>query len=214
MSKLVSRKGKFITFEGSEGAGKSSNLDGICSILSSRGIDFYRTREPGGTPMAETLRETMLASWDESVDGLTELLVVFAARNQHLRNEIVPRLDAGQWVVSDRFTDATYAYQGVARGVSTELVEQLEQWVQGDLRPDLTLYLDLDPAIGLARISDREQDRLEQEQIDFFIAVRRGYLQRAAKQAHMLTVDASQSLDQVKADIADRLNVFVDEAVS
>ena len=214
MTEILTKKGKFITLEGSEGAGKSTNLDGICSLLSARGIDFYRTREPGGTPMAETLRETMLAGWDETVDGLTELLVVFAARNQHLLNEIVPRLNAGQWVVSDRFTDATYAYQGIARGVSTELVEQLEQWVQGDLRPDLTLYLDLDPAIGKARISDRAQDRLEQEQIDFFISVRRGYLLRAAKQAHMLTVDASQSLDRVQADIADRLNAFVDDAIS
>ena len=157
----MAAKGKFITLEGSEGAGKSTNLDTLCGLLSARNIDFYRTREPGGTPMAEVLRSAMLDAWDERVDGLTELLLVFAARNQHLNNEIKPRLAAGQWVVCDRFTDATYAYQGVARGLPTAYVEQLEKWVQGELRPDLTLYLDLDPAIGKDRIAGREQDRLE-----------------------------------------------------
>jgi len=194
-------RGKFITLEGSEGAGKSTNLDVLCGLLDAHGIDYYRTREPGGTVMAEQLRDILLSQWDENVDGMTELLLVFAARNQHLINEIKPRLAGGQWVVCDRFTDATYAYQGVARGLPVVYVEQLEQWVQGDLRPDLTIYLDLDPAIGKRRIAGRAQDRLEQEQPAFFQAVRQGYLQRASSESRIRIVDASQTLAAVQADL-------------
>lgn len=201
--------GKFITLEGSEGAGKTTNLDAMCERLEAHGIDYYRTREPGGTPMAEALRESMLATWDEHVDGLTELLVVFAARNQHLNNEIRPRLANGQWVVCDRFTDASYAYQGVARGVPLAYVGQLEQWVQGELRPDLTLYLDLDPAQGQARIAARERDRMEREQADFFAAVRRGYLDRANSHERIRTVDAGQPVDAVKQCIGQLLEEFI-----
>jgi dTMP kinase len=203
--------GKFITLEGSEGAGKSTNLDTLCTLLSRHDIDFYRTREPGGTPMAEALRVTMLDAWEESVDGMTELLLVFAARNQHLNNEIKPRLARGQWVVCDRFTDATYAYQGVARGLPTRYVEQLEQWVQGDLRPDLTLYLDLDPAIGKSRIAGRQQDRMEREQLAFFQAVRQGYLERAASEPRIRTIDASQALAAVSADLTAAVEAFLAE---
>lgn len=206
-------KAKFITLEGSEGAGKSTNLDTLCALLEARNIDFYRTREPGGTPMAETLRAAMLDAWDEQVDGMTELLLVFAARNQHLNNEIKPRLARGQWVVCDRFTDATYAYQGVARGLPTRYVEQLEQWVQGDLRPDLTLYLDLDPAIGKDRIADRAQDRLEQEQLAFFQAVREGYLQRARSEARIRTIDAAQALSAVQAALTAEVQSFLAEVL-
>ena len=207
-------KGKFITLEGSEGAGKSTNLDTLCALLSQHDIDFYRTREPGGTPMAEALRAVMLDAWDESVDGMTELLLMFAARNQHLNNEIKPRLARGQWVVCDRFTDATYAYQGVARGLPTRYVEQLEQWVQGDLRPDLTLYLDLDPAIGKRRIAGRQHDRMEQEQMAFFEDVRRGYLERAASESRIRTIDASQALPAVQEDLAAAVAGFLAELKS
>lgn len=205
----MTARGKFITLEGSEGAGKSTNLDTLCALLEQRNIDFYRTREPGGTPMAEALRAAMLDAWEEQVDGMTELLLVFAARNQHLNNEIRPRLARGQWVVCDRFTDATYAYQGVARGLPTHYVEQLEQWVQGDLRPDLTLYLDLDPAIGKGRIAGREQDRLEKEQLAFFQAVRRGYLHRAQTETRIRTIDAAQALPQVQAALTAEVEAFL-----
>ncbi len=205
----MATKGKFITLEGSEGAGKSTNLDTLCELLRAHDIDFYRTREPGGTPMAEALRTVMLDAWDEQVDGMTELLLVFAARNQHLNNEIKPRLARGQWVVCDRFTDATYAYQGVARGIPTDYVEQLERWVQGDLRPDLTLYLDLDPAIGKQRIADRSQDRLEQEQLAFFQAVRDGYLQRAQREPRICTIDAAQPLADVQAALSAEVYKFL-----
>jgi len=204
-------RGKFITLEGSEGAGKSTNMDAICRLLDNRGIDFYRTREPGGTPMAEALRDIVLTKWQEPVDGLTELLTVFAARNQHVTCEIKPRLDKGQWVLCDRFTDATYAYQGHARGVPSSYVEALETWVQNDLRPDLTLYLDLDPSIGKQRISNREQDRFEVERIEFFTAVRQGYLLRAATQPSTHTIDASLPLLAVQREIAWVVNQFVDE---
>jgi len=191
--------GKFITLEGSEGAGKSTSIEALCQHLVSAGIDVYQTREPGGTPMAEAIREVMLADWQESVSGLTELLLVFAARQQHLTHEIRPRLASGQWVVCDRFTDATYAYQGVARGTPLAYVAALEEWVQADLRPDLTLYLDLDPEIGRQRIADREQDRMENEQADFFRAVRAGYLQRVETESAMQLIDASQSIEEVHA---------------
>ena len=207
----MSIKGRFITLEGSEGAGKSTNMDVLCACLSAHEIDFYRTREPGGTPMAEALREVMLGSWTEAVDGLTELLLVFSARNQHVRTEIRPRLERGQWVVCDRFTDATYAYQGAARGIPVGYVEQLEQWVQGDLRPDLTLYLDLDPAIGMQRIAGRAKDRMEEEKLEFFEAVRAGYLQQASKESRIRCIDAAQPLAQVEAQLTAHVDAFLSQ---
>ncbi len=202
-------RGKFITFEGSEGAGKSTNLDTLCQVLRRNNIDFYQTREPGGTPLAEAIRHNLLEDWDEPVTGLTELLLVFAARNQHIQQEIAPRLARGQWVVCDRFTDATYAYQGVARGVPRATVEQLERWVQGTLQPDLTVFLDLDPQIGRQRIANRAQDRMEREQLAFFEAVRRGYLERAAHLSRIKTVDASQPLPQVQQAVTAVITDFV-----
>ena len=201
--------GRFITLEGSEGAGKSTNLDVVCDSLLQAGIDVYRTREPGGTPMAEALRNLLLADWDETVDAVAELLLMFAARRQHLVNEIEPRLAAGQWVVCDRFTDATFAYQGYGRGLPLSYIEALESWVQESRRPDLTLYLDLDPKIGRGRIADRAQDRLEREELDFFAAVRQGYLARAAAQPHMHVIDASVPLVEVSAVVTDVVKAFV-----
>ena len=201
--------GRFITLEGSEGAGKSTNLDVVCETLTGAGIDVYRTREPGGTPLAEALRDLLLAEWEETVDGIAELLLMFAARRQHLVTEIEPRLTAGQWVVCDRFTDATFAYQGHGRGLPLSYIEALESWVQESRRPDLTLYLDLDPQIGRARIADRKQDRLEREELAFFEAVREGYLARAAAQPRMHVIDASMPLAEVSAAVADVVNAFV-----
>ncbi len=206
------KTGHFITLEGSEGVGKSSNMAAVCDVLAGQGIDYYQTREPGGTQLAEALRQVLLADWDEAVDPLTELLIVFAARNQHIKMEILPRLRVGQWVVCDRFTDATYAYQGAARGVAGQRIATLEQWVQAELQPDLTLYLDLDPEVGRARIADREKDRLESENAEFFAAVRRGYLDRAGGDARFRIVDASRDLALVQRDVADHVREFVKEA--
>lgn len=207
------KRGCFITLEGSEGAGKSTNVDTVCQTLTDAKIEFIRTREPGGTPMAEALRKDMLHAWDEQVSGLTELLLVFAARTQHIQNVILPALQAGKWVVCDRFTDATFAYQGYGRELDLDKLEILESWVQGELQPDLTLYLDLDPSIAEQRIADREKDRMEAEQRAFFLRVREGYLARAAQFSRFKTIDASQPLDQVQQQVVLSMNEFIQRAL-
>ena len=201
--------GQFITLEGSEGAGKSTNVDAVCAALQQADIDFMRTREPGGTPMAEALRDTMLQQWHERVDGITELLLVFAARAQHLSHVIQPALAAGKWVVCDRFTDATFAYQGYGRQLDLAKLQTLESWVQAGLQPDLTLYLDLEPSIAEQRIADREKDRMEVERRDFFDRVRQGYLARAAEHERFTTIDASQTLDLVQAQVQQVIVDFI-----
>jgi dTMP kinase len=204
-------RGRFITLEGSEGAGKSTNLATVCEILDEAGVDYHRTREPGGTPLAEALREALLANWDEPLTGLTELLIVFAAREQHLNQEVRPRLQRGQWVVCDRFTDATYAYQSSARGVSADYVAALEEWVQRGLHPDLSLFLDVDPRQGAARIAGRSHDRMERERLEFYLAVRAGYLARAAEWSRIHVIDANRELASVGADVATTVRNFVDQ---
>ncbi|AEB57718.1 dTMP kinase [Ectopseudomonas mendocina] len=195
--------GLFITLEGPEGAGKSTNREYLAERLRERGIDVLLTREPGGTPLAERIRELLLEPSDESMAADTELLLVFAARAQHLQQVIRPALANGCVVLCDRFTDATYAYQGGGRGLSIERIAQLEQFVQGELRPDLTLIFDLPVEIGLARAAARGRlDRFEQEGRGFFEAVRQAYLQRAAQAPQRYRVlDAGQTLAQVQADI-------------
>ena len=195
--------GLFITLEGPEGAGKSTNRDYLAMCLRAAGIEVLLTREPGGTPLAERIRELLLAPSDEAMAADTELLLVFAARAQHLAQVIRPALARGGVVLCDRFTDATYAYQGGGRGLSQQRIAELERFVQGDLRPDLTLLFDLPVEQGLARAAARGRlDRFEQEQRSFFEAVRQTYLQRAAlaPQRYRL-LDASQSLQQVQAAI-------------
>ena len=195
--------GLFITLEGAEGAGKSTNRDYLAMCLRAAGIEVLLTREPGGTPLAERIRELLLAPSDEPMAADTELLLVFAARAQHLAQVIRPALARGCVVLCDRFTDATYAYQGGGRGLSQQRIAELERFVQGDLRPDLTLLFDLPVEQGLARAAARGRlDRFEQEQRSFFEAVRQTYLQRAAlaPQRYRL-LDASQSLQQVQAAI-------------
>ena len=201
--------GRFITLEGSEGAGKSTNVDTVCETLTEAGIDFVRTREPGGTPMAEALRDTMLHKWDESVDGVTELLLVFAARAQHLSHVIRPALAKGQWVVCDRFTDATFAYQGYGRKLDLKKLAVLESWVQGDLQPDITLYLDVAPDIAEQRIATREKDRMEVERQDFFLRVRQGYLDRAKEHARFEIIDAGNPLQEVQAAVRGKIHEFI-----
>ncbi|MFK0087697.1 dTMP kinase [Pseudomonas sp. NPDC090755] len=192
--------GLFITLEGPEGAGKSTNREYLAGHLRAQGVDVVLTREPGGTPLAEKIRELLLAPSDETMDADTELLLVFAARAQHLAQVIRPALARGAVVLCDRFTDATYAYQGGGRGLSLERIATLEQFVQGELRPDLTLVFDLPVEIGLSRAAARGRlDRFEQEGQAFFEAVRQAYLARAkaAPQRYTL-IDASQSLAQVQ----------------
>ena len=201
--------GLFITLEGSEGAGKSTNVDTVCETLTEAGIDFVRTREPGGTPMAEALRDAMLHKWDESVDGVTELLLVFAARAQHLSYVIRPALAKGQWVVCDRFTDATFAYQGYGRELDLKKLAVLESWIQGDLQPDITLYLDVAPDIAEQRIATREKDRMEVERRDFFLRVRQGYLDRAKEHARFEIIDAGNPLQEVQAAVRRKIHEFI-----
>ncbi len=195
--------GLLITLEGPEGAGKSTNREYLAERLREQGIDVLLTREPGGTPLAERIRELLLDPSDEPMAADTELLLVFAARAQHLQQVIRPALAKGSVVLCDRFTDATYAYQGGGRGLSIERIAQLEQFVQGELRPDLTLIFDLPVEIGLARASARGRlDRFEQEGRGFFEAVRQAYLQRAEQAPQRYRVlDAGQTLAQVQADI-------------
>ncbi len=195
--------GLFITLEGPEGAGKSTNREYLAERLRAEGIDVVLTREPGGTPLAERIRELLLAPSDEAMCADTELLLVFAARAQHLAQVIRPALARGAVVLCDRFTDATYAYQGGGRGLSQERIATLETFVQGALRPDLTLVFDLPVEVGLARASARGRlDRFEQEGRTFFDAVRSTYLQRAEAQPQRYRlVDAAQTLEQVQVQL-------------
>ncbi|MBT8145261.1 MAG: dTMP kinase [Gammaproteobacteria bacterium] len=193
--------GKFITIEGVEGVGKSTNIGFIRDYLNERGIEFIQTREPGGTELAESIRALLLQERRETVDSTTELLLVFAARSQHLSNVIRPALERGCWVLCDRFTDATYAYQGGGREIGSEKISILEHMVQDQLRPDLTLILDLDPELGLKRAADRgELDRFEKERVEFFHRVRDTYLQIAEKEPERCKiVDASHPIETVRA---------------
>lgn len=206
------KAGKFITVEGVEGVGKTTNIAFIKQWLDQQGIEHITTREPGGTPLAESLRELLLSPREEIVNENTELLMMFAARAQHLAEVIMPALNSGQWVLCDRFTDATYAYQGGGRGVAMEKIALLENLVQGDLRPDLTLLLDIPVSQGLERARNRsEPDRFEQEKLAFFEKVRGCYLSRAkaVPQQYQL-IDASQTLAKVQADLQSVLAKFVD----
>jgi dTMP kinase len=205
------QRGKFLTIEGTEGVGKSTNLAFVRDWLGTRGIEVVVTREPGGTPLAEEIRSLLLSKREEHVDETAELLLLFAARAQHLAQVIKPALARGAWVLSDRFTDATYAYQGGGRGLSKSTIEQLEQLVQNDLRPDLTLILDIEVELGLNRARQRgELDRFESETIGFFEQVRSAYCQRAsmAPERYAL-VDAGQTLDAVQRDIDKALSTLL-----
>ena len=195
--------GRFITIEGGEGAGKSTAQTFLADKLAAQGISVLQTREPGGTPLAEAIRRNLLSVDEEAPVEMAELLLVFAARAQHLAKVIEPALDKGQWVLCDRFTDATYAYQGAGRGLSAELIGKLEGLVQGDRRPDTVILLDMPPQIGLARARARGAlDRFEQEEQAFFERVRQGYLERAAAfPDRYAVVDAAQELSEVQRSL-------------
>lgn len=202
---------KFITLEGSEGAGKSTNLQFIAHWLQQRQQKVLTTREPGGTEIGEAIRAILLDQRFTEMTAETELLLMFAARNQHIQQFIQPALAQGQWVISDRFTDASYAYQGAARGLDFARIAQIEDWVQQGFYPDLVFVFDLPVSLGLQRVKSRGQasDRFEKEQLVFFEKVRQAYLQRAEQQPDRYCIlDASQPLNQVQAQIVERLAQF------
>lgn len=205
-------RGKFITVEGVEGVGKSTNMDFIAQRIEAAGFDVKRSREPGGTPMAERIRDMLLQHGDEPLPDLAELLLFFASRSLHIENSIRPALDAGSWVVCDRFTDASRAYQGAGRGLNMEHINTLAEWVHGDLQPDMTVLLDAPAEVGMSRAASRgETDRLESEQMSFYNRVRNHYLALAASEPERFSViDASEALDAVQLQIGtaiDRLLV-------
>ena len=199
MQRRVDLAGRFITIEGGEGAGKSTAQLRLRATLESRGISVVCTREPGGTPLAESIRQTLLDVEGEAPVEMAELLLIFASRAQHLAKVIEPALAAGKWVICDRFTDATFAYQGAARGLSNELISTLERLVQEGRQPDAVILMDLQPHIGMERAKSRGAlDRFEQEQHHFYEQVRSGYLARVHENpARYTVIDAEQELQSV-----------------
>jgi len=210
----MTRRGQFITFEGTEGVGKSTQLANAASTLDALGVECVVTREPGGTPMAESIRELLLAPRDEPVNETTELLLMFAARAQHLQTRILPELEAGRWVLCDRFTDATFAYQGGGRGVPADRIALLESLVQGTVRPDHVILLDAPVETGMTRARHRgDLDRFEQEAVAFFERIRETYLARAASApGRYHIVDASQPIEAVSDEVAGLLRSLVNRA--
>ncbi len=197
------KQGLFITLEGGEGVGKTTNLSFIQQQLQEQGFDVVLTREPGGTQLAEKIRQLLLDSRQETVSEQAELLMMFAARAQHIEQLIRPALAEGKCVLCDRFTDATYAYQGGGRGMDMQTIAWLEKTVQNELRPDLTFLLDAPIEVGMQRANKRGTlDRFETEHLDFFRRVRACYLQRAEKYPQLIkVVNADQSLEQVQQEI-------------
>ena len=201
-------RGRFITLEGSEGAGKSTNVEVAKRCLRAMDVDVVVTREPGGTPLAEEIRSLLLSTRQEAVDPLAETLLMFAARAQHLAEVVAPSLAAGRWVLCERFTDATHAYQGGGRGVDAASIHALAGIVHPDVEPDLTLYLDLPVDQAFARIEARSLDRFERERLAFFDRVRDRYLELARSNARICVIDAARSPAAVAAVIEARLAAF------
>ena len=206
------RRGQFITFEGGEGAGKSTAIAAASALLTKRGIVHLTTREPGGTPFAEAMRSAILSPMYGGVSADAELLAIFAARADHVERMILPSLNAGRWVLADRFTDASYAYQGGGRGVPQERIASLEHWAARGVRPDRTLLLDVPVGEGLQRARNRsEPDRMESEAVDFYDRVRQVYRDRAAAEPERFVVlDATEALEDVVAGVVRDLDAFID----
>jgi len=203
--------GRFISLEGGEGVGKTTNIAYIQSLLEEQNISVLLTREPGGTPLAEAMRQLLLDKNQEEITEQAELLMMFAARAQHIKHVIKPALEQGLWVLCDRFTDATYAYQGGGRAMDIPAINWLENFVQGELRPDLTLLLDAPVQVGMNRVAQRGKlDRFELEKITFFDKVRAAYLAMAEQQpARIKVVDATQNLEHVQASIHRLMTQFI-----
>lgn len=204
----VSKKGLFITFEGVEGAGKTTNIDFIANKITKSGQKILLTREPGGTKIGEAIREILISNDLPEMHPDTELLLMFAARSEHLKRKIIPALEQGMWVLCDRFTDASYAYQGAGRGLDLDKIQRLENMVQGTLRPNITFLFDLEAEIGLARAKSRgETDRFEQQHIDFFNRVRAKYLSIAkAEPSRFCLIEAQHDLETVQQQISKELD--------
>jgi dTMP kinase len=198
---------KFITFEGMDGAGKSTHIAWFAEVLRRRGLDVVVTREPGGTLLGEQLREILL---NQPMNIGTEALLMFAARLEHIEQVIRPGLSAGKWIISDRFSDASFAYQGGGRGLSWDKLSQLEQWVHPDLQPDLTLFFDVPVDVARQRLTNNVSlDRFEQEQADFFERVRAGYHKRILQHPQRYAViDAAQNLENVKNQLEEVISII------
>jgi dTMP kinase len=209
----MSQRGIFVSIEGGEGVGKSTNIRCLEVWLQDRGISYQLTREPGGTPLAEAIRNLLLEHHQETVTATAELLLIFAARAQHIQQVIEPALARGDWVLCDRFTDATYAYQGGGRNMPEMAISQLESLVQGELRPDLTLLLDAPVAVGMARARQRgELDRFEREELAFFERVRNCYLARAAAAPDRFhVIDSNRPLAEIERDLLAIMTAWVEE---
>ncbi len=205
------KEGFFITLEGIEGAGKTTLVDFIEDLLINAGYDVVKTREPGGTAIGEQIREILLKNENYTLTYDTELLLVFSARAQHMQEVILPALSSGKIILCDRFTDASYAYQGGGRGIDASRINLLEKWVQGDLRPNLTLLFDLDVSIGMQRTKKRsDADRFEREEIIFFEKIRNTYLERAKKDPQRFRIiNSASSLENVKEQIVSILKDFL-----
>ena len=196
-------KGKFITIDGVEGAGKSTQIDLICSYLHRKGIEVVRTREPGGTDIGEKIRSVLLDVDNKEMHSDTELLLMFSSRNELIQNKIIPALNVGKWVVSDRFTDASFAYQGGGRMLSLDRIAKLENWVLGSFKPDLTFLLDISVEIGMTRVEARNaKDRIEQEERAFFERVRSVFIERSKIYPDRIKlINAERSVDEIQTQI-------------
>ncbi len=204
-------KGQFITLEGVDGVGKSTVVPNIEQVLHSHSIPYFITREPGGTPLAEGIRKLLLSEWEETVTAEAELFLMFAARAQHVAEVIKPRLEAGTWVICERFTDASFAYQGGGRNLPLGLVARLAEAVHAEYWPDLTVYLDIDVETALQRRAHRTQDRIEKETIDFFEFARSTYLSLAEKESRIVKIDASVPLAELTRSVSQVVQNFVSQ---
>ena len=203
-------RGKFITIDGVEGAGKSTQIEFICEYLKAKGVNVILTREPGGTDVGEKIRALLLSNSTGKMHADTELMLMFAARNEHIQNKIMPALGRGDWVLSDRFTDSSYAYQGGGRGLDMERITQLESWVVQDFTPDMTLLLDVPVEVGMSRVEARgKKDRIEMEKMDFFDRVRQAYIARSEKFPDRIKlIDSSQTIEHTTKQIGEILDTL------
>ena len=203
-------KGKFITIDGVEGAGKSTQIELICSYLHRKGIEVVRTREPGGTDIGEKIRSVLLDVDNKEMHSDTELLLMFSSRNELIQNKIIPALNDGKWVVSDRFTDASFAYQGGGRMLSLDRIAKLENWVLGSFKPDLTFLLDISVEIGMTRVEARNaKDRIEQEERAFFERVRSVFIERSKIYPDRIKlINAERSVDEIQTQIQSMIELL------
>lgn len=207
------KRGRFISVEGIEGVGKSSNIEVLVEHIETAGFKVLTTREPGGTPLAEDIRDLLVNRGDEPIPAVAELLLMFAARSLNVSNVILPALEEGTWVITDRFSDSSRAYQGGGRGLPMENINQLADWVHGDIWPDLTILLDAPVEVGMDRARKRgKPDRIEQEKHDFFARVRECYLELAAKEPERFAViDTTRELSAVKAEVVSLAERLINE---